>query len=60
MEHTDVLEISVIWILIDMFNYFVYATLVRVCCFNITKTDLNDTVSEDKVNLLLMFVADLG
>lgn len=41
-------------------NCFIYATLVRVCCFKITKTDPNDTTSEDKVNPLLTFAADLG
>lgn len=59
-EHTDVLEVSTTCIQIDIFNYFVYATWVRVCCFHIAKTDPNDTTSEDKLNPLLTFVADLG
>lgn len=45
---------------IDIFIYFVHATLVRICCFNINKTDPKVTISEDKVNPLLTFVADLG
>jgi len=45
---------------IDIFNYFVCATLVRACCFHITKTDPNDTTSEDKLNPPFTFVADLG
>lgn len=45
---------------IDIFIYFVYATLVKIRWFNTSKTDPKVTTSEDKVNPLLTFVADLG
>lgn len=48
------------YIQIDIFIYFVYATLFSICWFNISKTDPKVATSEDKVNPLLTFVADLG
>lgn len=44
----------------DIVIHFVYDTSVRICWFNTSKTDPKVTTSEDKVNPLFTFVADLS